>query len=129
MVDITQTYHIDAPVYAVWKALVDPKIIDRWGGGPAAMSDKEGKEFSLWGGDIHGKNIKVIKGKELVQEWFGGKWETPSIVTFALGEENGVTTVILYHRNIPDNEAKDIEDGWRQYYLGPLKKLLEIPHK
>lgn len=89
------------------------------------MDAKVGTKFSLWGGDIHGKNIDVIVGKKLVQEWFGGDWEKPSIVTFTLTEKKGKTTIALRHSNIPDEEAQEIADGWKMYYLGPLKDYLE----
>lgn len=125
MKTIKQIYKINASVADVWKALVDPEVIDKWGGGPARMDDKVGTRFSLWGGEIHGKNIKVVKNKELVQEWFGGKWDKPSKVTFTLIMKNNVTEVNLLHEDVPDEEAKSITDGWKTYYLGPLKKLLE----
>ncbi len=122
---IKQTYQINAPSKAVWQALIDPKIIDKWGGGPAHMNDKVGTEFTLWGGDIYGENLKVVDGQELVQEWFGGKWEKASKVTFTLKEKNGKTEIDLLHEDVPDSEAKDIDEGWKSYYLGPMKELLE----
>ncbi len=100
-------------------------MINDWGGGEAKMSGKEGADFSLWGGDIHGKNLKVVKGKKLVQDWMSGKWEEYSKVTFNLLKENGKTRLELIHENIPDKEADEIATGWKRYYLGPLKKLLE----
>ncbi len=125
MKKISQTYHINAPKEEVWKALTDPKYIERWGGGPAEMSDKKGFEFSLWGGDIYGKNIEVIKGKLLVQEWFGGKWDKSSRATFNLHSKGDKTTIKFIHTDIPDSEHADIEQGWKDYYLGPLKDFLE----
>ena len=122
---IRQTYHIKASVEEVWRALVDPKYIEGWGGGPAKMSDKVGSQFSLWGGDIYGKNIEVIANKKLIQEWFGGKWDKPSIATFALSSKNDQTTIEFTHVDVPENEYKDIEQGWKDYYLGPIKKYLE----
>lgn len=89
------------------------------------MMPTKGFEFSLWGGDIFGKNIRVIKNKKLVQEWYGGKWDKPSIVTFDLNEKDSVTTVKLTHKDIPDNEFKDIESGWKDYYMLPLKEFVE----
>lgn len=59
MKTIKQTYQINAPSSRVWQALIDPKIIDKWGGGPAHMNDKVGTEFTLWGGDIYGKNLRL----------------------------------------------------------------------
>ena len=125
MKSLKQIYTIKAPWEKVWQALTDAKVIDEWGGGPAKMSDQEGFEFEFWGGDIWGKNIKVIKGKQLVQEWTAGKWDKPSMVTFNLSEKNGKTELELIHEDIADKEFSEIEDGWKRYYLGPLKKLLE----
>ena len=122
---IKQTYIIKAPLEKVWKALTDPKVIEKWGAGPAVMDNKEGTEFSLWGGDIFGKNIEVIPGEKLVQYWYGGKWDEPSKVLFTLTSNGDTTTVDLLHENIPDNEASEIESGWNKYYMGPLKDLLE----
>jgi activator of HSP90 ATPase len=116
---------MDAPVGKVWQALVDSKMIDSWGGGPAKISDKAGSSFSLWGGDIHGKNLEVEKNKKLVQEWFSGGWKTPSKVSFMLKEEKEGTRLDLLHENVPDAEEKDIAEGWDVYYLGEIKKLLE----
>jgi len=79
----------------------------------------------LWDGDIHGKNTEVIPNKKLVQEWFGGDWEKPSITTFSLSNKDGVTTIDFLHENVPDSDARSIEDGWKDYYLGPLKNYAE----
>lgn len=125
MKTIKQISQINASVEKVWEALTDPKIIDKWGGGPAKMSDKVGFEFSLWDGDIYGENIEVETNKKLVQEWFGGKWDKPSLATFALSSKNGKTTIELTQTDVPDAEFEDIEQGWKDYYLGPLKELLE----
>ncbi len=125
MKTIQKTYRVHAPIEKVWDALVQPKIIQQWSGSSAKMEAKEGFNFKLWNGDIHGKNITVQKNKELVQEWFGGDWDNPSLAMFTLSEKDGVTTVKFVNTNVPDDAAKDIDDGWDRYYLGPIKKLLE----
>ncbi|MBI3495081.1 SRPBCC domain-containing protein [Candidatus Berkelbacteria bacterium] len=125
MKHITQTYTIKAPLKKVWQALVDPEIIHEWSGGPVKMDEKEGTKFSLWGGDIHGINTKVVLYKLLTQDWYEGDWAKPSQVIFTLIYKNGVTTITLDHKNIPDDAAADIADGWKTYYLGPMKELLE----
>lgn len=96
------------------------------GRGVAKMSEEVGFEFELWDGEIYGKNIEVIKNKKLVQEWYSGIWDKPSIVTFNLKQTGSKTTVDLKQIDIPDNEARDVEDGWQDYYMNPLKNLLEI---
>lgn len=125
MKTIQQTYLIKADIRKVWQALTDPKVIDEWGGGPAKMDEKEGTKFSLWAGDIHGTNTKVVSNKELAQDWFSGDWAAPSKVTFTLTPHEHGVMVHLLHEDIPDKDADDITDGWGKYYLGPLKDLLE----
>lgn len=120
-----QEYEINAPIHNVWDALTNPTTIEAWGAGFADMKDTVGYEFKLWGGDIHGKNLEVISEKVLKQEWYGGNWEKPSIVTFELEEKNKKTTLKLTQTDVPEKAIKDIEDGWKEYYLGPLKDLLE----
>jgi activator of HSP90 ATPase len=125
MKSLKQTYKINAPLEKVWKALIDPEEIDFWGGGPAEMDDLEGTEFKLWDGDIFGKNLEVKKNAKLVQEWSQDNWTEPSRVTFDLSEKMGKTLIELTQENIPDADVKEIEDGWKRYYLGPLKEFVE----
>jgi len=125
MKTIKQEYQIGAPVERVWEALTEPKVIEKWGGGPAKMKAEAGFEFELWGGDIHGKNVEVVENKKLVQDWYSGDWPQPSRATFALTSKDGGTAVSLVHENVPDEEEKEIADGWNSYYLGQIKKLLE----
>lgn len=118
-------YKINASKRKVWNALVNPKIINKWGGGPSKMTEDVGFRFSLWKGQIFGKNIKVEKNKLLVQEWYAGRWDEPSIVTFEIEEEGNMTKVKLTHLNIPDDEEKEIKKGWNEFYMNPLIELVE----
>ncbi len=123
---IEKTYVIRAPVEKVWRALVEPALIERWGAGPGVvMDERPGRAFRLWGGDIHGRNLEVDPRERLVQEWYGGDWDEPSIVTIVLSENNGDTSVVLTHTNIPDDEADSIGEGWDEDYMYPLKELAE----
>ena len=90
------------------------------------MSDRPGALFKLWGGDIFGKNVEVQQFKSLVQQWYGGEWDMPSIVTFTLQKQGENKTVVdLLHEDVPDREAKDIDNGWDEFYMGPLTKYVE----
>src|SRR5258708_5051637 len=125
MKTLRQEYQIQAPIGKVWKALTDMDEIAGWGAGPGKMDEKTGKKFFIWDSKIWGENIESIPNKKLVQEWYGGKREKPSKVTFTLHQEKNITIIKLLHENIPDNEAKDIDQGWRDYYPGPLKEYVE----
>ncbi len=123
---IKQSYIIKAPIKTVWEALTDPKVIDAWGAGPSTMSEEEGFQFSLWGGQIHGKNTEVIKEKKLVQEWLA--WKAAfgiSTLTIDLEDNNRTTTVNLLHINVPTKEHTSVERGWKEYFMEPLIEYVE----
>ena len=82
--DIAKAYHIDAAPLAVWRALVDPQMIEAWGGGPVVMTYEPDSRFTLWGGDVYGTVLSVDPGVRLVEEWYAGPWPHPSTVTFSL---------------------------------------------
>ena len=124
--NIHKSCTINAPRDAVWAALTDPETIMRWGAGPALMAAVPGFEFSLWNGDIHGKVLEVDPGRSMLQEWYGGDWEAPSLVSFALIEEpEGATRLELENTGVPHADGADIDAGWDDYYLRPIKELLE----
>ena len=122
---IKKTYTFKTPAKNVWDTLTDPFMIFEWSGYPATMSPQAGTQFSLWEGDVHGTNIEVVPQQKLVQNWFGGDWDAPSVVTFTLHEENGVTTLELEQTGIPDYETADFDTAWDKFYLEPIKRLLE----
>jgi len=125
MKSIKQSYEIKAPIAKVWQALVDPDIISQWSENPARMDDQVGTEFKLWGDEIYGKNTKVIPERLLEQEWSDSNFSEPSLVRLELNEHNNLTTINLVQDNVPDDRVDDIDDGWKVYYLGPLKKFVE----
>ena len=126
MKTINQEYVINATPEVVWQALTQPKHIEGWGAGPATMDAQVGTEFSLWGGSIWGKNTEVIPLHRLVQDWYDDEeLQEPTIVTFVLHPEGDTTRLALHQTNIPDESADAIEEGWKEYYLGPLKEYVE----
>ena len=125
MKKLEQTYTINAPVSAVWKALTDGPTAEQWGAGPAKVDAREGGRFSYWNGDIHGVFTKLVPNKLIEQNWYGHDNPTWKYsVKFTLEGDNKTTIVhMVYSGNILD-EQKDMQD-WQVYYFEPIKKLLE----
>ncbi len=109
----------------VFSAMTNPVTLELWTGYPAVMEAVENTEFSLWDGDISGRNLSITVNEKLVQEWYFEDQESPSIVTIILIEENSKTRIELTHTNIPDEAYENISAGWKDYYFKPLKKFLE----
>lgn len=115
-----KTFRINAEPSDVYSALTNPYTIELWSGYPAEMSTEPGSEFSLWEGDITGKNIEFIQDKKLVQEWYFGEQSEKSIVTITIFPDKDNSSVTVEHTNIPDEEFDSIAEGWREYYIGAI---------
>lgn len=126
MKDYKSYFEIKAEPEDVFTALTNPFTIELWSGEKAQMSDQAGDEFSLWGGDIIGKNIEVIKNEKLVQQWYFGEEGLESIVTIKIWPKKSHTSIELLHTNIPDEAYENILEGWNDAYFGAIKVLLEI---
>ncbi|WP_256010463.1 SRPBCC domain-containing protein [Desertivirga xinjiangensis] len=121
MKDFKRYYTLPAPPDDVYLALTNPNTIHLWSGEEAEMSTEPGSEFSLWDGSISGKNLEFEEGKKIVQEWYFGEQQAPSIVTIKLHPSKEGTSVELRHTNIPDVDFEDITEGWDTAYFGSLQ--------
>ena len=120
MKDFKRYYIVGASPEMVYLALTNPAIIRLWTGAEAVMIAESGTEFSLWDGDITGKNLEFEPNKKIVQEWYFGEQSEPSIVTILLHEHKQGTSVELRHSNIPDEDYEDMINGWNTQYFGAL---------
>ena len=127
MKTIKQTHTINAPVEEVFIALVNPLTIELWSGYTAKMEKIPGSEFSIFDGDIEGKNIDFIENEMVKQEWYFGEENPPSIVTIKLRgtKKNDKTEVELIHENVPESEFDEMELGWKRYYWGAIKEYFK----
>lgn len=115
-----KTFRINAEASDVYAALTNPYTIELWSGYPAQMTTEPGSEFSLWEGDISGRNIEFVPDRKVVQEWYFGDQEEKSIVTITIAPEGENSAVTVEHTNIPDEDFNDIAEGWREYYMGAI---------
>ncbi len=120
MKDYKKHFEIPAPPEDVYRALTNPATIQLWSGEKAEMSTEPGSEFSLWDGSIAGVNLEFTEDKKIVQEWYFGEQEAPSIVTIILHPHKKGTSAELKHTNIPDEAYHDMVEGWNDAYFGAL---------
>lgn len=118
-------YIIPATPEEVYLALTTEATIHLWTGDKVEMEARPGTEFSLWDGSIVGKNLEFEPAKKIVQQWYFGEQEEPSIVTIKLHPDSGGTSAELRHTNIPDEAYDDIVEGWNTAYFGDLKEFYE----
>ncbi|MBR8533965.1 SRPBCC domain-containing protein [Carboxylicivirga sediminis] len=125
--DFKTRIKVKAEMEDAFAAFINPFTIELWSGYPAVMSSEAGSEFSLWEGDIVGRVLEVEEEKKIVQEWYFGEQNEPSIVTIKFFPQGGGKVQIdLLHTNIPEEAFEDIVEGWNDYYLGGIKTFLEV---
>jgi activator of HSP90 ATPase len=115
-----KTFRINAEPSDVYSAITNPFTIELWSGYPAVMTTEPGTEFSLWEGDITGRNIEFVPDRKIVQEWYFGEQPEKSIVTISIFPDKENSSVTVEHSNIPDEDFDDIAEGWREYYFGAI---------
>lgn len=120
MKDYKKYYVIPAEPEELYQALTRAATIQLWTGEPAVMEAVEGSDFSLWDDSICGKNLQFEPGKKIVQEWYFGEQDEPSIVTIILHPDKKGSSVELRHTNIPDEAYDNIVEGWDENYFGAL---------
>ncbi|WP_214226318.1 SRPBCC domain-containing protein [Pedobacter sp. B4-66] len=117
--------YLPAPPEEVYLALTKAQSIQLWTGAEVEFTEEANTEFSFWDGDITGKNIEFEHGKKIVQQWYFGEDNEPSIVTIKLHEDKKGTSLEFVQTNIPDEDYKDFIEGIEGYYLGGLVDFFE----
>lgn len=125
MKDYKKYYELPASPEEVYAALTNEGTIQLWTGAKAVMSTEPGSEFALWDESISGKNLEFEPGRKIVQQWYFGEQEEPSIVTIKLHQHKHGTSVELRHTNIPDEVYEEMIDGWDNEYFGSLKEFYD----
>ncbi len=109
----------------VYKALTTPITMELWTNAPVIMNTDEGSEFSLFDGNIVGKNVTFETNKKIVQQWYFDGEPEESIVTIKLHAVKSKTSVELIHTNIPDDVYDEMIEGWNSLYFGALIDFFE----
>jgi activator of HSP90 ATPase len=124
--DYKKYYLVNATPEEIYMALTNPVTIQLWTGEQAEMSTEPGSEFSLWEGSISGRNLEFEPNKKIVQQWYFGEQEEPSIVTIKLHPDKHGTSLELRHTNIPDADYDDIVNGWNDVYIGSIQEFFDF---
>jgi uncharacterized protein YndB with AHSA1/START domain len=137
----TQTHEIaiDAPIEAVWKAIVDAEELTRWFVDEASVEPGVGGTIAIsWGGDE--------KGQSRIDEWEPNRKLRVTLMPFAMGaakydgttpmvdeytieRRDGKTVLRLVSSGIPDAPEWDgfyngTDSGWRSFFR-TLRHYLE----
>lgn len=124
---IKQGANFKVSPHEIYEALMDSKKHSKFTGGKANISRNVGGKFAVYDDYATGKNLELIPDKKIVQSWRASDWPegADSKVTFALSATKIGTKLAFTQTGVPENCAKDIAQGWKDYYWAPMKELLE----
>lgn len=119
-VDIELSIDINAPAEVVFDFLVDPELAFRWMGIEGDIDPQPGGAYRVRYSEESvavGQYVDVARPSIVSWTWgWEGSDEIPpgsSLVTFALSEHDGVTTVTVTHTGLPDvSAAQSHTHGW-----------------
>ena len=117
---------LPAPPEEVYLGLTKAQSIQLWTGAEVEFEEEVGTEFSFWDGDIVGKNLELEPGKKIVQQWYFGEENEPSIVTIKLHPDRKGTSLEFVQTNIPDEDFEEFTNGINEHYLGGLADFFEL---
>lgn len=117
---------LPAPPEEVYLGLTKAQSIQLWTGAEVEFEEEVGTEFSFWDGDIVGKNLELEPGKKIVQQWYFGEENEPSIVTIKLHPDKKGTSLEFVQTNIPDEDFEEFTEGINEHYLGGLADFFEL---
>ena len=91
---------------------------------PGGQSGRAGGAFSLFGGQITGRNVELIPDRRIVQAWRPASWPEGvySIARFELQAQGAGTRMVFDHTGSPPRLREHLASGWQEHYFGPLKK-------
>ena len=124
----TQTIFLDAAPEEVYDAFMNSKKHSEITQDKAVISPKVGGKFTAFSGYAFGKNLKLIRGKKILQEWQTTEWPRgypPSRFELKLKKNDNGTEVTMIHSKVPAEQANDYKIGWIDFYWTPMKKYFE----
>ncbi|HEY3420472.1 MAG TPA: SRPBCC domain-containing protein [Methanomassiliicoccales archaeon] len=116
---IVQKVIVPATPEEVYDAFMDPEKHSEFTQTETTGSQEVGGEVSAGDGYISAKNIELKKGRKIVQEWTTTEWPEgypPSILELDLRKVEGGTELTMTHSKVPDEQADDYAEGWKEYY-------------
>lgn len=125
MKEFKKYFIIPATPEELYRALTTEITIRLWTGDLVEIDPVPGGEFSMWNGAIQGKFLELEPYNKIVQQWYFGEQDEPSVVTLKLHEHKKGTSLEVKQTNIPDDAFDDIAEGWSDPYVASLLEFYE----
>jgi activator of HSP90 ATPase len=124
---IRQSVVLPAPAKKLYAMYLSPSAHRAITGYAVVIGSRPGSAFRAFGGALSGRILQTVPGKLIVQAWRSTKFrksdgDSTLILRFVPKGRSG--RIELTHVNVPSHDYRGVNNGWKQYYWGPWRKLL-----
>ena len=112
-------------IYSAW---LNSKEHSKMTGSKAKINPKINSSFSAWDGYISGKTTDLKPNKKIVQQWRTTEFpeDAPdSVLEIDLEETSDGTKLTMVHKNIPEDQAENYKNGWKDFYFKPMEEYFK----
>ena len=123
---IQQTVRFRTSPEELFEMYLDSKKHSSSTGARATVNRRAGGRFTAFDGQLAGKNLLVVPGKQVVQLWRATHWKKQdwSILILTFSKAAGGSQIDLVHIGVPRYDRQGVRQGWPKYYWQPWKKYL-----
>ena len=124
---VRQSVTVKAGPHRIYETLLDSRKHAKLTGAKAKIGRKAGEKFTAFDGQIKGYTLETFPNRKIVQLWRAEHWPNGhySMATFSLKKVKSGTRLTLLQTDVPNNDYKDICQGWREFYWMPMKGMLK----
>ena len=97
-------------------------------GSKAKVSAKPGSDFMASDGYITGKLVATVPKSFVAQTWRAADWkesDPDSFLILHFEKAKGGSVLTMVHAGVPDDQADNLDDGWKESYWQPWKAYLK----
>jgi activator of HSP90 ATPase len=113
----------------LYKFFLDSKLHSEITGSKAVISNKAGGKFTAWDDYISGETVSLEKNKKIIQKWRTTEFkesDKDSTLEITIEEiKKNRSKLTLKHTGLPKGTEDEYKNGWKDYYIKPLKEYLE----
>ncbi|ANB13461.1 Aha1p [Sugiyamaella lignohabitans] len=107
----------------IYNALTNPEMVAAWTRSKPDIAPVEGSDYSLFGGNITGKILKLRENESIEQTWRLRDWKDGHFAKMNLNfkTQAGETTVKVDWSGIPVGQEEVVEKNFEEYYVKSIK--------
>lgn len=108
----------------LYDAWLNSREHSKFTGSKAEIRPVTGSKFSAWDKYITGSNLKLQPYGRIVQNWRTTDFPSGALdsrLEILFEKVKNGTRVTFVHTQIPEGQARGYKNGWKDYYLSPMK--------